>query len=629
MSQGRYVDGRLVTEVFVVNQTSGGGSGGVTPEEVSGLLESGFTTTGTITVNDLTVTGTFIVDGTISGDLIPEGSGAHDLGSATNPWGDGYFTSGSLYLADSHLFINASEELCITNPTHSGAPLTTSGQVSGMMAEPKASYRFVDARTDATVTLSVRDGGLIVTDPFTESVSNVDLGGTTPDAGTITNLSLNGAGKYTAGQTGRTANANGLVTLEYINSPGQFFVINDIGGPGFGSGDRQCFGLVRETLYDATDLEGLAGVFAGGTNGGWSLAPFWFYTGSNPNNYPYIWSSAVFDQQTPGGGGNGLTGVFGGQADQKRWWDLCLRAGVGHGLRVGISNGTLTQQDGADFGNRLICQLYVSSEMLAHADASTLLPASVITNGVGWYTCYATVGDYENMGSFPDGNDKGYRFRWSTFGHTSLNQLPYVAGVSNNDQITAAAGQSHYVVYNVNNTDLAAANAVLSSGTVTNNNRFYGQGVTAHVLQYNNPYTFPNTSSGNVYDLRYSYVAAVQASPLFNTYDVTTASGIRSSALSVAPLQKIHAEVCKQVTEAVTAYYLIRNFDTTNTTEAQTLWATALEASLAGQIRNTYDAVNVMQANTSGTGGTNLFPEPLKNEILDTLRLWMNTTPDN
>ena len=54
MSQGRYHDGRLVTEVFVVNQVSGGGGGGVTEAEVSGMLESGFTTTGTITVNDLT-----------------------------------------------------------------------------------------------------------------------------------------------------------------------------------------------------------------------------------------------------------------------------------------------------------------------------------------------------------------------------------------------------------------------------------------------------------------------------------------------------------------------------------------------------------------------------------------------
>ena len=615
MSQGRWIDGRLVNEVFVVNQTSGGGGGGggVTEEQVTGIV-SGYIASG------------------ISSDIIPTASGAYDIGSASMPFKDGYFTSGSLYLADSHLFIDPNQNLCIENTIISGEPLTTSGQVDVMLAAPKTSYRFVDARTDATVTLSVRDGGLIVTDPFTESVSNVDLGGTTPDPGTITNLSINGAGKYQAGQTGATPNANGLVTLEYINTPGQFFVINDIGGPGFGYGDRQCFGLVRETLYDATDLDGLPGVFAGGNNGGWSLSPFWYYTGSSPNSYPYIWTTYAYSQQTPGGSGNGPTGVFGGQANQKLWWGLCLKAGVGHSLRVGIANGTLTQQDGADYGNRLVCQLYVSTEMLAHPDASSDLPASVITNGAGWYTCYATTGDFEDMGQFPDGNDKGYRFRWSTFGNTALNQLPYVQGVSSNDQITAAAGQSHYIVYNVNSTDLAAANATLSSGTVTNNNRFYGAGVTAHVLQYNNPYDFPNTSSGNVFDLSYSYVAAVQASPLFNTYDVSTASGIRDSALSVAPLQKIHSQVCNEVLEAVTAYYLVRNFDTTNTAEAQALWATALNAALAGQIRNTYDAVFVMVPDDgvpSGTGGVVLFPQALKNEILDTLELWMNTTPDN
>ena len=613
MSQGRWVSGELVNSVYVVNMSSGGGSG-VTLEQVTGVV-SGY------------------IQERISSDIIPTVSGTYDIGSASRPFKDGYFTDGSLYLANSHLFIDSNQDLCIENPVHNtGAPLMTSGQVSGMLAAPKDSYRFVDARTDATVTLSVRDGGLIVTDPFTESVSNVDLGGTTPDPGTLTNLTINGAGKYTAGQTGATPNANGLVTLEYINTPGQFFVINDIGGPGFGYGDRQCFGLVRETLYDATDLNGLAGVFAGGNVGGWSLSPFWYYTGSSPNNYPYIWTTYAYNQQTPGGAGNGATGVFGPQASQKNWWDLCIKAGVGHGLRVGIANGTLTQQDGADFGNRLVCQLYVSTEMLAHADASSLLPASVITNGAGWYTCYATTGDYEDMGQFPDGNDKGYRFRWSTFGNTSLNQLPYVQGVSNNDQITAAAGQSHYVVYNVNSTDLAAANATLSSGTVTNNNRFFGAGVTAHVLQYNNPYAFPNTSSGNVFNLNYSYVAAVQASPLFNTYDVSTASGIRDSALSVAPLQKIHSLVCTEVIEAVTAYYLVRNLNTVNTGEAQAIWETALSAALAGQLRNTYDAVFMMvpdDGSPSGTGGVILFPAALKNELLATLRLWMNTTPDN
>ena len=95
------------------------------------------------------------------------------------------------------------------------------------------------------------------------------------------------------------------------------------------------------------------------------------------------------------------------------------------------------------------------------------------------------------MGSFPDGNDKGYRFRWSTFGNTALNQLPHLQGVSNNDQITAAAGQSHYIVYNVNAVDRNAANAILSSGTVTNNNRFYGAGVTAHVSAVQQSLCFP------------------------------------------------------------------------------------------------------------------------------------------
>ena len=623
MSQGRWVSGELVTSVYVVNQTSGGGGGGggISSGDASGIASG---------VASGIVSG-YIATG-IASDVIPSQSGQYDLGSAAMPFKDGYFTSGSLYLADSHVFIDASQDLCITNTVHTGEPLTTSGQVSGMLAAPKASYDFVDARTSATVTLSVRDGGLIVTDPFTESVSNVDLGGTTPDPGTITNLSINGAGKYQAGQTGATPGANGLVTLEYINTPGQFFVISDIGGPGFGDRDRQCFGLVRETIYDATDLDGGPGVFAGGNAGGWSMSPFWYYTGTSPNNYPYIWTNYSVVAQTPGGAGNGPAGVFSGQASQKRWWDLCLKASVGHGYRIGIANGTLTQQDGADFNNRLVAQLLVTTEMLSHPDASTDLPASVITNGAGWYTCYASTGDFEDMGQFPDGNDKGYRFRWSTFGNTALNQLPYVQGVSNNDQITAAAGQSHYIVYNVNATDRDAANAILSSGTVTNNNRFYGAGVTAHVLQFNNPYAFPNTTADNVYDLNYSYVAAVQASPLFVTYDVSTASGIRESALSVAPLQRIHAQVCTEVVEAVTAYYLIRNFDTTNTAEAQALWATALSAALAGQIRNTYDAVFLMvpDDNTpSGTGGVVLFPQALKNEILDTLELWMNTTPDN
>jgi len=613
MSQGRWVNGELVTSVYVVNQTSGGGGGGgVTETEVTGIV-SGYIASG------------------ISSDIIPTASGAYDIGSAAMPFKDGYFTSGSLYLSDSHLFIDANQDLCIDNTTNPGQPLTTKAQVSGMLAAPKEGYSFIDNRTSATVTLSVRDGGLIVTDPFNESVSNVDLGGTTPDAGTITNLFLNGAGKYTANAVAQ-ANNNGLVTLEYINSPGQFFVINNAGGPGFGYGDRQCFGLVRETIYDRTDLDGVAGVFDGGNLGGWSISAFWYYTGSSPNSYPYIWTSYAYAQQTPGGGGNAPTGVFGAQASQKKWWELCIKAGVGQGIRVGIANGTLTQQDGADFGNRLVTQLHVTTEMLAHSDASSLLPASVITNGAGWYTCYATSNDFENMGQFPDGQDKGYRFRWSTFGNTALNQLPYMTGVSSNDQITAAAGQSHYVVYNINATDKAAANSVLATATIGSNNRLYSAGDTCDVLQFDNPYDFPNTASGDVFPLGYQSVSAVQASPLFVNYPITTGQEILDAGTSVAPLQALHQEVCDTVRNAVTAYYLVRDFSYANTALVNNKLFDASQASLGGQLINTYDAVTNTapdDGSPEGTGGEVLFPAALKTKLLEILALWMATLPDN
>ncbi len=616
MSQGRWVDGELVTSVYVVNQTTssgGGGGGGVTAEEVTGIV-SGY------------------IENSIGTDIIPRTSGVFDLGSATLPFKDGYFTSGSVYLGGTHLFVDSQANLSINNEININQPLTTNNQVSGMIAAPKDIYRFIDNRTAATVSLSVRDGGLIVTDPFNESVSNVDLGGTTPDPGTVTNLFLNGAGKYTANAVGQPNN-NGLVTLEYINTPGQFFVINDAGGPGFGYGDRQCFGLVRETIYDRTDLDGGPGVFDGGSSGGWSLSPFWYFTGGSvaPNMYPYIWTTYATVSQTPGGAGNAASGAFSGQANQKLWWDLCIKAGSGHGIRVGIANGTVTQQDGADYGNRLVCQLLVTADMVAHPDF-TNMPSAVQSNGAGWYTCYATSSDFENMGQFPDGQDKGYRFRWSTFGNTALNQLPYMTGVSSNDQITAAAGQSHYVVYNINATDKAAANSVLAAGTIGPHNRLYASGDTIDVLQFNNPYDFPNTASGDVFALGYQSVSAVQASPLFVTYPVTTGEEIRAAGVAVAPLQTLHQEVCDQVRNAVTAYYLVRDFNAANTALVNTKLFDASQASLGGQLINTYDAVtNTVPDDGSpeGTGGEVLFPAALKTELLGILALYMATLPDN
>jgi hypothetical protein len=487
-----------------------------------------------------------------------------------------------------------------------------------------------DTSTGSEVVISVRNGAIIVTDPFTESVSEIDLGGTTPDPGTITNLFLNGSGQYTSNAVS-SANGNGLVTLEYINTPGQFFVISDVGGPGFGYGDRQCFGLVRETIYDRTDLSGGPGVFDGGSSGGWSLAPFWYYTGSSPNSYPYIWTTYATTSQTPGGSGNGPTGVFGGQSNHKLWWDLCEKAGVGQSLRVGIANGTVTQQDGADFGNRLVMQLLVTTEMVAHPDFSNM-PSAVQTNGAGWYTCYATSGDYENMGSFSNGSDKGYRFRWSTFGNTGLNQLPFITGVSNNDQITSASGQSHYVVYGVDAADKTAANSVLASAVTGPNNRLHPQGTTVDVLQFDQPYDFPGTDAADVFDLRYTAVSAVTASPLFVTYPITTAEELIEAGTSVAPIQRLHQDVCDEIRNAVTAYYLVRDLDATDTGLVNTKLGSAITAALGGQLINTFDAITATSTDDSapeGSTGEILFPAVLKATILAQLSLYMNKFPDN
>ena len=486
-----------------------------------------------------------------------------------------------------------------------------------------------DQVTSAEVVLSVRNGTLVVTNPFTESVSEIDLGATTPDPGTLRNVFIDGSGRYSVG-VNTLNNTNGLMTLEYINTPGQFFVISDVDGGVFGPGDRQSFGLVRETLYDGTDLDGGVGPLTTGNSGGWSVTYTWYYTGG----FPYAWTNYAVASQTPGGSGLSATGTFGGQVSNRQWWDLCGRAGVGKKMRWGIANGTLTDQTGFNYSNRLVCQMYVSQEMLDHPDAGSLLPAAVITNGAGWYTQSATAGEFENMGQFPDGNDKGYRFRWSTFGNTTLNQLPFVTGVSNNDQITSASGLSHYVVYDADASDIAAANAVLANGTIGANNRLHPQGTTIHLLQFNQPYDWAaaTTDAADVFDLKYTYVGAVQASPLFNTYAVGTAEEIEQTAISVSPLEKLHQNVCDEVRQAVTAYYLVRDFDFANTALINTKLFDAIQSSLGGQLINTYDAVTNTAADDGapeGTGGEVLFPQNLKDAILAKLALWMNTLPDN
>ena len=113
---------------------------------------------------------------------------------------------------------------------------------------------------------------------------------------------------------------------------------------------------------------------------------------------------------------------------------------------------------------------------------------------------------------------------------------------------------------------------------------------------------------------------------------MTSVEEITEAAVAVAPLEKLHNSVCDEVRQAVTAYYLIRDFDYDNTALVNTKLFDALQSALGGQLINTYDAVTNTAADDGapeGTGGEILFPQTLKDAILAKLSLWIATLPDN
>ena len=190
------------------------------------------------------------------------------------------------------------------------------------------------------------------------------------------------------------------------------------------------------------------------------------------------------------------------------------------------------------------------------------------------------------------------------------------------------------MVYGVNAADKTAANAVLATGVLGPNNRLYPENTTVDVLQFDQPYDWENssTSEADVFELKYTYLSAVQASPLFVNYPITTIEEIIEAGVSVAPLEKLHANVCEEIRQAVVAYYLIRDFDFTNTALVNAKLADPIMASLGGQLINTYDAVTAVDPDDNspeGSGGVVLFPSALKAAILQKLSLWMATLPDN
>ena len=489
---------------------------------------------------------------------------------------------------------------------------------------------FTDKRTNDESILSIRDGQLIVTDSTQEVTTAVDLGGTTPDPGHFRNVELDGTGRYTVGPS-TLFNTNGFVTREFINSPGQFFVINDIDGGSFTNGNRQGFGLVRETMVDGTDFSGVTGpsgtLLGGGNSGGWSLGGVWYYTGG----YPYIWTTYTVAQQSPQGSGEGYAGAFSSQTNQKKWWEACTIAGVGKKIRVGIADGANSDATGLNMSNRLVQQLWVSSELLANPTAAALLPSTVVSTGEGWYTAYASSGDYENMGTFPAsssgfaasrqaGQDKGYRFRWSTFGNTTLNQLPYVQGVpSINDQIAAATGLSYYLVYEPTAADKAAANVTLASGTTSADNPFYASKEVV-LLQFEQPYTAFEAAADNIFTVNHTDIGAVQSSPLFQNYAISTADEIIEAGLSVQGIEAIRATVSEIVLQAVIGYYMVRQLDATERETVRSTFAPIIQAASTGQLQEVYDLVSAVSPDP-------LYPQELINAILDRTAFYLKNYP--
>ena len=384
-------------------------------------------------------------------------------------------------------------------------------------------------------------------------------------------------------------------------------------------------------MVDGTDLSGqTAGVLTGGNSGGWSLGGVWYYTGG----YPYIWTSYSIAAQTPQGAGEGYLGTFGSQLNQKKWWEACTIAGVGKKIRVGIADGANSDATGLNLSNRLVQQLWVSNEILSNPTAAALLPQACIDNGEGWYTAYATSGDYENMGQFSNsgatyvgenaknlaGVDKGYRFRWSTFGSTTLNQLPYVQGVpSINDQIAAATGLSYYLVYEPSAADKAAANVILASGTTAAENPFY---VSKEVvlLQFQQPYTEFEAAEANIFDVSHTDVGAVQSSPLFQTYAIDSVENIIESGLSVQGIESIRATVSEIVLQAVIGYYMIRQLSEADRTTVRTMFAPIIQAASTGQLQEVYDLVSDITADP-------LYPQELLDAILDRTSFYLKNYP--
>ena len=130
-------------------------------------------------------------------------------------------------------------------------------------------YELKDAVTGNIVKISIAKGRLVVTDTTTESSVEIDLGGITVDPGLLypEGMYHNTNGNWTAPNKANGHNNGGLISLEYIDSPNQWFEIpNIVSNASF---VPQGFGLVDESIIEGKAPSGIqvwSGAAAGGSN---------------------------------------------------------------------------------------------------------------------------------------------------------------------------------------------------------------------------------------------------------------------------------------------------------------------------------------------------------------------------
>ena len=173
--------------------------------------------------------------------------------------------------------------------------------------------------------------------------------------------------------------------------------------------------------------------------------------------------------------------------------------------------------------------------------------------------------------------------------NTTLNQLPSITGVSNNDQIAAAKGLSYYLVYSPTAADMAAANSELATGTCAATN-ITNPGETAKILQYNNPYT--SFEATDVVDLSFTEASRLTKSPLFNSYNISTVSEIESSVKQAEAVQLMRQALCTDIKEKVIGYYQIVDLSLADEQAVVAYFAIGLQAANAGQLENLYRVVH-------------------------------------